>query len=164
MQNEARVVEDGGIKHTMAHTYSNHLYHIVFSTKEWIALIGTDRKDELHAYIAGLVKEKGGKVLIINSMPDHVHILVVLPPDVSVSDLMKFVKANSSRWMKQRFGQPFAWQKGFGSFTVSRSGVDAVAKYIREQETHHRKMDYRDEFVTFLKKNEVEFEDEYLWR
>ena len=159
-----RGVEDDGIKHKMSHTYTNHLYHIVFSTRERLPSIEIENKAELHAYISGLAKEKGGKVLIINSMPDHVHILTALPPDVSVSDVMKFVKANSSRWMKQRFGKPFAWQKGFGSFTVSRSGVDAVAKYIRDQEIHHQKMDYRDEFVSFLKKNEVEFEDEYLWK
>jgi REP element-mobilizing transposase RayT len=148
----------------MSHTYSNHLYHIVFSTKERIALIRNEYKPELHAYISTLIEEKGGRVLIINSIPDHVHILIVLPPDVSVSDLMKFVKANSSRWMKQRFGKPFAWQKGFGSFTVSRSGIDAVLKYIRDQEIHHRKMDYRDEFVSMLEKNHVEFDEEFLWR
>ena len=148
----------------MAHTYSNLLYHIVFSTKERLSLIKNDQRAELHAYISSLVKEKGGRVLIINSMPDHVHILVVLPPDMSVSDLMKFVKANSSRWMKQRFAKPFAWQKGFGAFTVSRSGVDAVAKYIRDQEIHHRKIDFRSEFVSLLNKNEVEFEELFLWK
>ena len=148
----------------MSHTYSNHLYHIVFSTKERFALIKNEFKAELHAYVVSLVKEKGGTVLVINSMPDHMHILVALPPDISVSDVLKFVKANSSRWMKQRFERQFAWQKGFGSFTVSRSGVDAVAKYIRDQEIHHRKMDYRDEFEGFLKKNEIEFEEEFLWR
>ena len=148
----------------MAHTYSNHLYHIVFSTKERLPLIKSEFKAELHAYVVSLVKEKGGTVLIINSMPDHVHILIALPPDVSVSDLMKFVKANSSRWMKQRFEMSLGWQKGFGSFTVSRSGVDAVAKYIRDQEIHHRKMDFRNEFVSMLEKNQVEFDEEFLWR
>ncbi len=148
----------------MAHTYSNHLYHIVFSTKERLPLIKGEIKNELHAYVASLVKEKGGRVMMINSMPDHIHMLVVLPPDVSVSEVLKFVKANSSRWFKHRFGKPFAWQIGFGSFTVSRSGVDAVAKYIRDQEIHHRKMDYRDEFVTFLQKNQVDFDEEFLWR
>ena len=102
--------------------------------------------------------------MVINSMPDHVHILVMLPPDVSLSDIMKFVKANSSRWMKQRFGLPFAWQKGFGAFGVARSGVDAVAKYIREQEAHHRKFDFESEFVSLLEKNGVEFEHEFLWK
>lgn len=84
--------------------------------------------------------------------------------DDGIHELMKFVKANSSRWMKHRFGKPFAWQKGFGAFSVSRSGVSAVAKYIRDQEIHHRKMDYRNEFVSFLLKNQVDFDEEVLWK
>jgi REP element-mobilizing transposase RayT len=148
----------------MSHTYSNQLYHIVFSTKERLPLINSEYKAEIHAYISSLIKEKGGKILAINSMPDHVHLLIAMPPDISVSDVMKFVKANSSRWMKQRFGKPFAWQKGFGSFTVSRSGIDAVLKYIRDQEMHHRKTDFRNEFVSMLERNQVEFDEEFLWR
>ena len=76
---------------------------------------------------------------------------------------MRFVKANSSRWMKERFRKPFAWQKGFGAFSVSRSNVDAVAKYIRDQEAHHRKFDFKAEFVTLLDKNGVDYDDRYLW-
>lgn len=164
VRKELRVVARRRHKIRMAHTYSNHVFHIVFSTQGRLPLIGVERKSELHAYITSLVKEKGGKVLIINSMPDHVHILVVLPPDLSVSDLMNFVKSNSSRWMKERFEAKFAWQKGFGSFTVSRSGVNAVAEYIRDQEIHHRGMKYEDEFVSLLRKNEVEFDEEFLWK
>ena len=81
-----------------------------------------------------------------------------------MSDAMKFVKANSSRWMKRRFNKPFAWQKGFGAFTESRSNVPAVSRYIRDQEMHHRKQNFKEEFVALLKKNEVEFEEEYLWK
>lgn len=148
----------------MSHTFSNLLYHIVFSTQGRLPLIKNDQRTELHAYVVSLVAEKGGCVLIINSMPDHVHILAALPADVSVSDLMKFVKGNSSRWMKQRYGKPFAWQKGFGAFSVSRSGVSAVTKYIRDQEVHHQKMDYRAEFVSLLTRNEVDFDEEFLWK
>lgn len=121
-------------------------------------------KPELYAYIGGLIKQKGGKLLIINGISDHVHMLIALPPDISVSDAMKFAKANSSRWMKQRFGKPFAWQKGFGAFTVSRSNVDAVAKYIKDQEIHHRKLDFHKEFVLLLNKNGVEYDPEYFWK
>ena len=148
----------------MAHTFTNLVYHIVFSTQGRLPLISNEKRTELHAYLISLFKEKGGKVLIINSMPDHVHILVLLPPTVSLSDVMKFVKANSSRWMKQRFGKPFAWQKGFGAFCVARSGVDAVAKYIREQEAHHRKFDFEIEFVSLLEKNGVEYDAAFLWK
>ena len=147
----------------MSHTYSNLVYHIVFSTQGHLPLITNEIKAELYAYMGGLVKELNGKPLIINGIADHVHMLIVLPPNVSVSDAMRFVKANSSRWMKERFGKPFAWQKGFGVFSVSRSGVDAVAKYIRDQEIHHRKFDFRTEFVSLLEKNGVEYDDKYLW-
>ena len=121
-------------------------------------------KQELYAYIAGLIKEKGGKLIVISGIEDHIHILIALPPDISVSDIMKFVKANSSRWMKQRFGKPFSWQKGFGAFSVSRSNVDAVSKYIREQEIHHRKLDFQKEFLLLLNKSGVEYDAEYLWK
>ena len=89
--------------------------------------------------------------------------LILLPPNVSVSDAMRFIKANSSRWMKERFGKPFVWQKGYGAFGVSRSNVDSVAKYIRDQEEHHRKFDFKTEFVSLLKKNDVDYDDRYLW-
>lgn len=114
--------------------------------------------------MAALVKEKNGKLLIIDGMDDHVHMLIMLPPTVCVSDAMRFIKANSSRWMKERSGKPFAWQTGFGVFSVSRSGVESVAKYIRDQEIHHRKFDFREEFVALLNKNGVEYDPEYLWR
>jgi hypothetical protein len=89
---------------------------------------------------------------------------MLLPADISLSDVMKFVKANSSRWIKQRFGKPFAWQKGFGAFTVSRSNVQAVSRYICDQEKHHLKQDFRNEFRSLLMKNEVEFDPDFLWK
>jgi putative transposase len=148
----------------MAHTYTNLIFHIVFSTRGHLPLIKPEYRKELFAYLGGLIKEKNGRVIIINGVSDHVHMLILLPPDMSVSDTIKFVKANSSRWMKQRFGKPFGWQKGFGAFSVSRSAVAAVARYIRDQEAHHKKMDFKNEFTSLLKKNEVEFEEEFLWR
>ena len=120
-------------------------------------------RPELFAYMGGLIKEKKGKPIIINGVDDHGHLLLLLPPDLSVSDSMRFVKANSSRGMKQRFGKPFAWQKGFGAFSVSRSNIDAVAKYIRDQEAHHRKFDFKTEFVSLLDKNEAEYDPAHLW-
>jgi len=148
----------------MAHTYTNLIFHIVFSTQGHRPILKPEFRQELFAYLGSLLKEKGGKPIIINGVSDHVHLLILLPPDISVSDAMKFVKANSSRWMKQRFGTPFAWQKGFGAFSVSRSNIPAVARYIADQEAHHAKMDFKTEFLTLLKKNEVEFDDEFLWR
>jgi|GEM_PF-138864 len=155
---------DDEIEMNMAHTHTNLIYHVVFSTQGLLPLIKTECKQELFAYMGALIKEMRGKPILINGMTDHVHILILLPPNVSLSNVIKFIKANSSRWMKQRFGRPFAWQKGFGAFSVSRSGVSAVSRYIREQEAHHSKMDLRTEYVALLEKNEVEFDERYLWK
>src|SRR5436309_14830537 len=122
----------------MSHTHTNLLAHIVFSTQGHLPLITSEIVNELFAYMGGLIKELKGMPIIINGMNDHVHMLVLLPPNVSISDAMRFVKANSSRWVKERFGVKFAWQKGFGAFSVSRSNVDIVAKYIKKQEEHHK--------------------------
>ncbi len=147
----------------MAHTHTNLLTHVVFSTQGFLPLIAREIQAELFAYMAVLVQELKGKVIIINGMSDHVHLLILLPPNVSVSDAMRFVKANSSRWVKERFGKKFAWQRGFGAFSVSRSNVDAVAKYIKNQEQHHRGFDFKTEFVSLLSKNDVEYDEKYLW-
>lgn len=113
--------------------------------------------------MAVLVKELKGKAIVINGMSDHVHLLILLLPNVSISDAMRFVKANSSRWVKERSGKKFSWQKGFGAFSVSRSNLDAVAKYIKDQEHHHAGFDFKTEFISLLEKNEVEYEERYLW-
>jgi putative transposase len=145
------------------HVHEPYLPHR-FQHAGSFAAAQTRIRQELFAYLGGLVKEKGGKLIIVNGISDHIHLLILLPPELSVSDAMRFVKANSSRWMKQRFGKPFAWQKGFGAFSVSRSAVPAVARYIRDQEAHHKTMDLKTEFMTLLKKNEVDFDEEFLWR
>ncbi len=147
----------------MSHTHTSLVYHVVFSTQGHLPLLTPEARSEFFPYMAGLIKEKKGKPIILNGYVDHGHLLFSLPPDVSLSDSMRFVKANSSRWMKQRFGRPFAWQKGFGAFSVSRSNVDAVARYIRDQEQHHRKFDFKTEFVSLLDKNGVEYDAQYLW-
>ena len=147
----------------MARTHANLLVHIVFSTQGRVPSLKENIRAELFAYMGGLVKELKGKPIMINGIDDHVHLLILLPPNVSVSDAMRFVKANSSRWIKARFQKPFAWQQGFGAFGVSRSNVDAVAKYIRDQEAHHRKFDFKSEFVSLLDKNGVDYDEKYLW-
>lgn len=147
----------------MARTHTNHLFHIVFSTQGHVPSLHRSMRAEVFAYMGSLIKELKGLPIVINGIEDHVHFLILLPPNVSVSDAMRFVKANSSRWIKERFGKPFAWQKGFGSFSVSRSNVDAVVQYIRGQEEHHRRFDFKTEFVCLLDKNGVDYDDKYLW-
>jgi REP element-mobilizing transposase RayT len=147
----------------MSHTHTNLLTHIVFRTQGHLPLITSEIMNELFAYMGGLVKELKGKPIIINGMTDHVHMLILLPPNISISDAMRFVKSNSSRWVKERFGKQFAKQKGFGARRVSRSNVDAVAKYIKNQEQHHKGFDFKTEFVSLLDKNDVSYDVRDLW-
>ena len=148
----------------MSHTFTNLTTHLVFSTKDRRPLIAEEIGSELFAYLGGLVKELKGRPLAINGMPDHVHLLVALPPTVAIADALRFIKANSSRWLGERFRRSFAWQTGYGAFSVSRSGVPDVVKYIAEQERHHRRFDFRAEFIALLERQEIDFDEEYLWR
>lgn len=148
----------------MSHTYTNLITHNVFSTKDRVGLINDEIKPELHSYLGGLIKELKGKPIKIGGINDHVHILASLPPTVSTADAMRFIKANSSKWMSEKFNCPFEWQKGYGAFSVSRSGMSAVAEYIENQVEHHQKRDFRDEFKALLRKYEVDFDENYLWK
>ena len=148
----------------MSQAYTNLLTHIVFSTKERRALIDNEIETELHAYLGGLVKELGGKAYIINGVGDHVHLLVNLPAKISVSDAIRFIKSNSSGFVKKKFNRPlFAWQRGYGAFSVSKSNVPAVIKYIQNQKEHHRKILFTEELVAILRKNEIEYDDRYVF-
>lgn len=148
----------------MSHTYTNLLTHLVFSTKERAGFVTDEIKPELHAYLGGLVKELKGKPIAINGMPDHVHLLVSLPPSLAISDALRFIKANSSKFVTEKFKKTFEWQKGYGAFSVSRSNVDTVVKYIQNQEQHHRKFDFRTEFIALLQKSAIEYDENYLWK
>src|SRR6266404_5097998 len=136
----------------MAHTYANLLTHVIFSTKDREALIDAGLKPDLLAYMGGIVRELQGEEMTANSMPDHIHLLLWLPPTMAVSEALRVVKTNSSRWVHQTHGRHrgFAWQTGYGAFSVSQSNAASVAKYIREQETHHRRISFQEEFITIL--------------
>lgn len=115
--------------------------------------------------MAGIVKNIGGKALLINGMPDHVHLLVSLPATLSITDAVRLIKTNSSRWVHQTWQtrRSFAWQTGYGAFSVSLSNKDAVYKYIAKQEWHHRKKSFQEEFLDFLKKHGIEYDERYVW-
>jgi REP element-mobilizing transposase RayT len=149
----------------MAHTHTNLLFHIVFSTKERLPMLDTDLKPRLLAYMGGIVRELGGTPLLINGPADHVHIIALLPAKLGVSEVVGKVKANSSGWVQREFPDKwsFAWQTGFAAFTVSHSQKQTVLDYIGAQEEHHRKISFQEEFVAFLKKQEVEYNERYLW-
>ena len=149
----------------MGHTHTNLLFHIVFSTKERVPMLDAEMKPRLFAYMGGIVRELGGTALLINGPADHVHLLALLPAKLGVSELVGKVKSNSSGWVHREFPDKglFAWQTGFAAFTVSHSQKPSVLDYIRDQEEHHWKLSFKEEFVAFLRKHEIEYDERYLW-
>jgi len=149
----------------MAHTHTNLLFHIVFSTKERLPLLDADLKPRLFPYMGGIIRELGGTALLVNGPADHVHIFTLLPAKLGASEVVGKVKANSSGWVHREFPnkRSFAWQTGFAAFTVSHSQKQSVLDYIADQEEHHRKVSFKEELVAFLKKHEIEFDEKYLW-
>jgi len=151
--------------HVMPGTYTKLHYHLVFSTKNRQRFITPAIEDELHKYISGILRNIDGTCVEINGMPDHVHILAILPPKIAVSDALRTIKANSSKWVHEtrRELQDFAWQDGYAAFTVSKSQVDPVQQYIRDQKLHHAQSDFKAELVALLVKHDVEYDEQYLW-
>lgn len=148
----------------MPQSYTNLIYHIVFSTKNRSPLITDGVKTRLYDYIGGTIRKQGGIALAIGGMSDHLHILAKLRADKAVSDVVRDLKANASGWMKEVFAElkDFSWQNGYGAFTVSASQIEKVKEYIANQERHHQKRSFRDEFIALLKANGVEFDEKYL--
>ena len=149
----------------MANSYTQIHIQFVFAVKYRAALIGNDWKERLHQYITGIFRENNHKMLQINSMPDHIHILAGTRPHQSISSLIQNVKTESSKWVKaQNFcSQPFAWQEGYGAFSYSKSQVPDVVRYIINQESHHKKMTFLDEYKKFLTLFEIDWNDEYIF-
>jgi REP element-mobilizing transposase RayT len=149
----------------MAGTYTNLLYHIVFSTKGRISLVTKQLQPDLYAYIGGIVRGEGGTLLEIGGMPDHVHLLAKFKPTMSISEMLKHIKGNSSKWMNEEKMQmrKFGWQDGYAAFSVSESQIVAVRRYIQEQEQHHRGQSYQDEFRALLERHGIEYDEQYLW-
>ena len=144
-------------------SYTNHLFHIVIGTKGRLPMIDREIRGEFYRYLGGTIKALGGIALEIGGIDDHVHLLVKLKPTVNVSDILRDLKSNSSAWAKRKGMHKFAWQRRYGSFTVSESQVEKVRSYIRNQEKHHRKFDFRTEFETMLQSNGIVV-DEYVWQ
>lgn len=149
----------------MPHSYSKLLAHVVWSTKERMVLIAPEIRNDLYAYIGGIVREKGGTAVAIDGTADHVHLLIELPADRNVADCVRVVKTNSSRWVHEKWPdrRAFSWQAGYGAFAVSASNAHRVIEYIRNQENHHRRINYHDEFLSLLRKHGIAFDERYLW-
>ena len=150
----------------MANTYNQIYIHYVIVVKHREALIHKEWKDELYKYINGIIKEQGHKLMAINGMPDHVHLLVSMNPKQAPSDLMHHVKRCSSLWINRNKALPskFSWQSGFGSFSYAKSQVHSVANYIERQEKRHAKQSFRNEYVEFLEKFEIDFDESYIFK
>ena len=149
----------------MSDSYTNLLYHIVFSTKDRRPIIAPEYESRLYDYIGGTIRGVGGISLELNGTTDHVHLLAKLRPDRALSDVLRDLKANASGWMHDVFPvlKDFSWQRGYGAFTVSQSNVEEVRRYILRQKEHHEKFSFRDEFIHFLKANGIEYDERYLW-
>ena len=141
----------------MSHTYTKNHFHIVFSTKGRRKLISKQTQPELWAYMAGICKNYAIVAFAIGGMEDHVHLLWRLPPMLLLAKAVSVVKANSSRWMKEHCPK-FAWQTGYGAFSVSKSNMAAVTRYIRDQKIHHRKMTFEEEYRALFKLHGDELE------
>jgi putative transposase len=146
----------------MPHTCGNILLHLIFSTAHRRPLIKPEFRDDLFAYMGGIIREMNGTALIINGTADHVHILIRIRPSHAPAEIARVVKTNSSRWIRERCPE-FAWQTGYGAFSVSESNVPVVTKYIASQEEHHKKHSFEDEFRAFLAKNKITVDEKYLW-
>ncbi len=148
----------------MPDSYTNLLYHIVFSTKDRRPLITPEYETRLYDYIGGIIRSVGGISLALNGTEDHVHLLAKLRPDRALSDVLRDLKANATGWMHKVFPslKNFSWQRGYGAFSVSQSDVEDVRNYIARQKQHHRKTSFREEFIQFLRMNGIEYNERFL--
>jgi len=150
----------------VANTYSQIYIQIVFAVQGRQNLIPPTRKEELHRYITGIIRNKKQKLIAINSMPNHIHIFVGLQPDMAISDLVRDIKNNSSRFVnEQKWVQgKFRWQVGFGAFSYARSQIDSVVKYLKNQEQHHATTTFKQEYIGMLRRFSVEYDEKYLFQ
>lgn len=147
----------------MSHTYVSGLVHCVFSTKLRRNLIKPEIQSDLWSFLGGIARKNKCKALIVGGTGNHVHILLSLPADMPLAKAMQLIKGASSRWMNETHTKDFAWQEGYGAFTVGISQKVNTIAYIRTQPEHHRKHSFEEEFIAFLKKNNVEYDERYVW-
>ena len=148
----------------MANTYTQFLYHIVFSTKDRLPVLRAERRNDVYRYIWGIIHERKGHLYRIGGVEDHVHVLTSVHPTVAVSDFVRDVKAGSSKWIRdgEVYGRFPGWQDGYGAFTLGWAGKDEVTEYIKRQVDHHAKESFMEEFRRFLDEGGVAYEEKYL--
>jgi REP element-mobilizing transposase RayT len=149
----------------MSQTFTSLHHHVVFSTKNRAATISPKIRDRLFEYVGGILRRRDCLLVAAGGMPDHVHLLVSLSKNVSVSDVVRLIKSNSSKWIHETFptSRGFQWQSGYGAFAVSYSALGSVERYLAEQARHHRKMTFQEEFIGLLKRHHIDFDPRYIW-
>jgi REP element-mobilizing transposase RayT len=157
--------QQGKTRRPMADTYSQIFYHVVFAVRNRESLIIPSIKKDLYKYISGIITNQKQKLFIINGMPDHVHILINCKPDMNLSHTVREIKEHSTKFIndKKILKGKFYWQAGFGAFSVSKKDVPMILNYIKNQEEHHGKRTFHEEYLEFLRENEVDFKEEYLF-
>jgi len=150
----------------MSNTYTQIHIHAIFAVQNRQSLIRNDWRNELYKYITGIVQNHNHKLLQINGIPDHVHILLGFRPTQSLSNLMKIIKQDSTKWINQNtfVNGRFSWQEGYGAFSHSRSQVPQVVKYIQNQEEHHKQRSFREEYLDLLEKFEVDYDERFIFK
>lgn len=149
----------------MANTFTQLYVHVIFAVKGRQNLISGRWKDELYKYITGIARNENQKLIAINGMPDHIHILLGMKPNKALSDIVRDIKSNSSRFINEKswINGKFEWQNGFGAFTYSHSQLPTIIQYIENQEKHHKDKSFKEEYIDFLKLYEVEYNPQYLF-
>jgi REP element-mobilizing transposase RayT len=150
----------------MANTYSQIHLHIIFAVKYRQSIIHNSWKDELYRYISGIVQRNKHKMIAINGMPDHIHLLIGMRPTQSISELLQDIKGSSSKWINEKkfIKSRFEWQEGYGVFSYGKSQIKNVINYIENQEEHHKKKTFREEYLEFLKIFEIDFDEKYIFK
>ena len=146
----------------MPHTYAQNIIHVVFSSKDRRKSISKELQPRMWAYVAGMCQKLGIPVHAVGGMDDHIHFLIQVPPRLAVAKVVLTIKSNSSKWANEQ-GCKFAWQQGYGAFSVSSSMVPAVVRYIQNQKAHHRKMSFDAEFLALLKKHSIAFDPKFVF-
>ena len=150
----------------MAGKYLSLLVHFTWSTAGREPWIEADMRDDLYSYIGGIMKNKNAKLISAGGMFDHIHLYASMPSTISIADFVNAVKSNSSRWIHESSSRlrGFAWQEGYGAFSVSKSEEGTVVRYISSQEDHHRKQTFKEELIGLLEKHGIEYDKRYIWK
>lgn len=150
----------------MPHTYTSQLFHCIFSTKHRQRMITPDLSSRLWPYLGGISRENGIKAIVIGGVEDHIHLLLSMPSTISIAKAMQLIKGGSSKWVHDTFPKHrhFAWQEGYGAFSIGVGDLERTIAYINNQPEHHRRKDFKEEFLAFLNRHAIDYDERFIWR